>query len=165
MAEQATQRLTFNQLLSQAQKEVSELFPWDVEELLEANTEIMFLDIREPYEYKAMRIKDSLNVPRGVLESACEWAYDETVPELVEARDKKIVVICRSGNRSLLAAQTLKIMGYSDVSSLKTGLKGWNEYDLPLFNDEGEVDIEVADVYHLPKVNSDQLGPDHKEPQ
>jgi len=50
-------------------------------------------------------------------------------------------------------------MGYSDVSSLKTGLKGWNEYDLPLFNDEGEVEIEVADVYHLPKVNSDQMAP------
>lgn len=161
MADHATpqSRTTFNQLLTLAQKEVNELFPWDVEELMEANTEILLLDIREPYEYKAMRIKGSLNVPRGVLESACEWAYDETVPELVEAREKKILVICRSGNRSLLAAQTMQIMGYQDVSSLKTGLKGWNEYDLPLVNDDGEVDVEVADVYHLPKINSDQLGP------
>jgi len=80
MAELATPRTTFNQLLAQAQKEVAELFPWDVEELMEAGTEFLVLDIREPYEYKAMRIKDALNVPRGVLESACEWGYDETVP-------------------------------------------------------------------------------------
>jgi len=57
MAEPATPRISFNQLLAQAQKEVEELFSWDVEELIEANTELMFLNIREPYEYKAMRIK------------------------------------------------------------------------------------------------------------
>ena len=152
-------RITFNQLLKDAQKEVGELFPWDVDEMLEAKEEFMILDIREPYEYRAMRIKDSLNVPRGVLESACEWGYDETVPELVRARDQKILVVCRSGNRSLLAALTMKIMGFEQAYSLKTGLKGWNEFDLPLFNDEGEVDLEVAEAYHIPHVNEDQLGP------
>jgi len=151
--------ITFNQLLKDAQKEVDELFPWDVEEILEAKEDMMILDIREPYEYRSMRIKDSLNVPRGVLESACEWGYDETVPDLVRARNRKILLICRSGNRSLLAARTLKQMGFEHAFSLKTGLKGWNEYDLPLFNDEGEVDLEVAEAYHIPQVNDDQLGP------
>ena len=151
--------ITFNQLLKNAQKNTDELFPWDVEEILEAKEALFILDIREPYEYRNMWIKDSLNVARGVLESACEWGYDETVPELVRARDKKILVVCRSGNRSLLAAQTMKQMGFQHVHSLKTGLKGWNEYDLPLFNDEGEVDLETAEAYHIPKVNDDQLGP------
>lgn len=150
---------TFNQLLNQARKEVDELFPWDVDELQEAGEKLFLLDIREPYEYRMMRIEGSINIPRGILESACEWGYDETVPEFVRAREKKIIVICRSGNRSLLAAQTLKQMGFVQAISLKTGLKGWNEYDLPLFNDEGEVDLEVAEAYHLPKVNDDQLGP------
>ena len=151
--------ITFTQLLKNAQKEVDELFPWDVEEMIEAKDDFMILDIREPYEYRSMRIKGSINVPRGILESACEWGYDETVPELVRAREKKILVICRSGNRSLLAAQTMKQMGFEDPISLKTGLKGWNEYDLPLYNDEGEVDLEVAEAYHIPQVNDDQLGP------
>jgi len=151
--------ITFNQILKNAQKDVDELFPWDVEEILEAKEELFILDIREPYEYRNMWIKDSLNVARGVLESACEWGYDETVPELVRARDKKVLVVCRSGNRSLLAAQTMKQMGFDRVHSLKTGLKGWNEYDLPLFNDEGEVDLEAAEAYHIPRVNDDQLGP------
>ncbi|MCW8930384.1 MAG: rhodanese-like domain-containing protein [Gammaproteobacteria bacterium] len=150
---------TFNQLLKNAQKEVDELQPWDVEEILEAKEEIIILDIREPYEYRNMWIKGAINVPRGVLETACEWGYDETIPELVRSRDKKILVVCRSGNRSLLAAQTMKLMGYKHTYSLKTGLKGWNEYDLPLFNDEGEVDLEAAEAYHIPRVNDDQLGP------
>ena len=81
--------MTFNQLLKNAQKEVKEMFPWDVEEILENNEELMILDVREPYEYRNMRIKDALNIPRGVLETACEWGYDKTCPELVRARDKK----------------------------------------------------------------------------
>jgi rhodanese-related sulfurtransferase len=151
--------ITFNQLLKNALQEVNELFPWDVEELLEAKDDFMILDIREPYEYRNMRIENSLNIPRGVLETSCEWGFDETVPELVRAREKKILVVCRSGNRSLLAAQIMQQMGYKHTFSLKTGLKGWNEYDLPLYNDEGEVDIEAAEAYHIPRVSDDQLGP------
>ncbi len=151
--------MTFNQLLKNAQKEVKEMFPWDVEEILENNEELMILDVREPYEYRNMRIKDALNIPRGVLETACEWGYDKTCPELVRARDKKILVVCHSGNRSLLAAQVMQLMGYQDVYSLKTGLKGWNEYDLPLYNDDGEVDLETAEAYHIPRLSDVQLGP------
>lgn len=156
--------ITFNQLLALAEKEVNELFPWDIEELFENSdalkTEILFVDIREPYEYKKMRIENSINVPRGILETACEWAYDETVPELVNARKQKVILICRSGKRSLLAAQTLKLMGYEDANSLKTGLRGWNEYDMPLVNDQGIVDIDEADEYHQAKISKQQMGPE-----
>lgn len=152
--------ISFNQLLSNALQHVKELFPWDVEELLRSEPGLFILDIREPYEYRNMRINNSLNVPRGVLETGCEWGYDETIPKLVQARQEKILVVCRSGNRSLLAAYTMQQMGYENVYSLKTGLKGWNEYDLPLFNDLGEVDLEAAEAYHIPRVSDDQLGPD-----
>jgi rhodanese-related sulfurtransferase len=156
-------RITFNQLLANAEKEVNELFPWDIEELFENSTEskenTLLVDIREPYEFKKMRIESSINVPRGILEIACEWAYDETVPELVKARKRKVVLICRSGNRSLLAAQALSAMGYEDVYSLKTGLKGWNEYDMPLINDQGIVNVDAADEYHQAKISKEQMGP------
>jgi rhodanese-related sulfurtransferase len=151
--------ITFNQLLKNAQQEVDELFPWDLEELLNTQENLIILDIREPYEYRNMWINNAINVPRGVLETACEWGFDETIPNLVRSRDKKIIVVCRSGNRSLLAAQIMKQMGFQHIFSLKTGLKGWNEYDLPLFNDEGEVDLETAEAYHIPRVSDDQLGP------
>ncbi|MFK5985103.1 MAG: rhodanese-like domain-containing protein [Pseudomonadota bacterium] len=155
--------LSLNQLIAQAEKDCSEMFPWDVEELFEssdtAKSQTLLVDIREPYEFEAMHIENSINIPRGLLETACEWAYDETVPELVKARQKKIILICRSGNRSLLAAQTLSIMGYEDVHSLKTGLRGWNEYDLPLINKQGPVDADDADEYHQAHVSKEQMGP------
>lgn len=75
--------ITFNQLLKEAQQEVDELFPWDVEELIEAKDDFMLLDIREPYEYRNMWIKGALNIPRGVLETACEWGFDDQLGETI----------------------------------------------------------------------------------
>ena len=57
---------------------------------------------------------------------------------LVEARDLDVVVVCRSGNRSALAAHTMQLLGYRKVSSMKTGLRGWNDYELPLVNAAGK---------------------------
>ena len=62
---------------------------------------------------------------RGVLEQSCEWDYDETVPELAAGREQEIVVICRSGKRSVLAADMMLRMGFGNVVSLKTGVRGW----------------------------------------
>ena len=78
---------SFEELVNDCLDEVEELFPWDLEELLQNDPGILILDIREPYEFDAMHIRNSVNVPRGVLESACEYDYEETVPELVEARE------------------------------------------------------------------------------
>ena len=119
------------------------------------------LDIREPYEFDCMHIDGSHNVPRGVLESACEWDYEETISELVKAREREIVVVCRSGHRSLLAAKILIEMGYASVRSLKTGLRGWNDYEMPLVLREGEEPVleTNADRYFTPNVRKDQLKP------
>ena len=86
--------------------------------------EVILLDVREPAEFAAMHIAGSINVPRGVLETACEYDYEETVPELVTARDKEIIVICRSGNRSVFVCDVMQQMGYRNVSSLKTCVAG-----------------------------------------
>ena len=76
--------------------DVREIMPWDLEERMRANPGLLIVDVREPYEFEAMHIKGSICVPRGILESACEWDYEETEPELVQARGREIVVVCRS---------------------------------------------------------------------
>ncbi|HHB11654.1 MAG TPA: rhodanese-like domain-containing protein [Chromatiales bacterium] len=150
----------FIELIAECLPTVEELFPWDVDEKLQAGETPLLLDVREPYEFDAMHIEGSLNVPRGILESACEWDYEETVPELVEARDREVIVICRSGNRSLLAAKTLTMMGYSQAKSLKTGLRGWNDYELPLVDAQGRVvDVDEAEAYFTPRLRPEQLDP------
>ncbi|MEW8204596.1 MAG: rhodanese-like domain-containing protein, partial [Candidatus Thiodiazotropha taylori] len=137
-----------------------EIMPWDLEERLEANPELLIVDVREPYEYDAMHIENSILAPRGILESACEWDYEETIPELVKARQREVVVVCRSGYRSVLAAFSMKMLGFENVVSLKTGLRGWNDFEQPLVNAEDEVvDIDDADDYFTPNLREDQLSP------
>ncbi|MCB1878122.1 MAG: rhodanese-like domain-containing protein [Chromatiales bacterium] len=152
--------LTYRQLIADRLKEVEELFPWDVDEKLQSDDPPLLLDIREPYEYDAMHIRDSINVPRGVLEQACEWGYMETLPDLVNARDKEVVVICRSGNRSVLAAFNMQLMGYTKVYSMKTGLRGWNDFELPLMDAGGApAEIDDADEYFTDVLTPEQMPP------
>lgn len=149
----------FNDLLRSVQGEVQELFPWDLCDKLKRESRPLILDVREPYEFEAMHIQGSLLVPRGILETACEYGYEETIPELVTARAREIVVVCRSGNRSLLAAHTMKLMGYKNVWSLKTGLRGWNDYQQALVDGDGKtITIDAADEYFTPRVTAAQLG-------
>ncbi len=150
----------FLQLVSECLTDVRELMPWDLEERLASNPDLLVVDVREPYEFDAMHIAGSLNVPRGILESACEWEYEETMPELVQARDREIVVVCRSGYRSVLAAHSMQLLGYRNVASLKTGLRGWKDYEQPLVDsEERDVDLDDADDYFTPRLRKDQLGP------
>ena len=150
----------FNDLVAESAKNVTEIFPWDLEERFEENPNLLLLDIREPYEFEAMHIKSSLNVPRGVVETACEWDYEETVPQLVEARDKEVIVACRSGNRSVFVCEIMQLMGYTNVASLKTGLRGWSDYEQALFDkDENEVDEDTAIDYFTSSIREDQMAP------
>jgi rhodanese-related sulfurtransferase len=150
----------FLELVSDCLSEVKELMPWDVEERIRENPDLLVVDVREPDEFDAMRIAGSMNVPRGILESACEWDYEETEPELVRAREREIVVVCRSGYRSVLAAHSMRLLGYKNVVSLKTGLRGWKDYEQPLVDgSDAGVDLDDADEYFTPKLREDQLRP------
>lgn len=150
---------TFQALLNESLQHVKEIFPWDLQEII-ASGQPFLLDVREPYEFEKFHIKNSINVPRGILETACEYGFDDTVPELVQARDQEVIVICRSGNRSVFAAYTMQLMGYQSVVSLKTGVRGWNDYELPLYNLQNQlVEIEAIDKMLNQPLRPDQLPP------
>jgi len=150
----------FLELIRGCLTEIREIMPWDLAERREANPDLLIVDVREPAEFAAMHIEGSLNVPRGILESACEWDYEETEPELVRAREREIVVVCRSGYRSVLAAHSLQVLGYDNVASLQTGLRGWKDYEQPLVDGAGQdVDLDDADVYFTPQLRPDQQRP------
>lgn len=149
---------TFTQLVDECLQHIEEIFPWDLAEKQQA-TKPLIIDVREPYEFDAMHIEGSINVPRGILESAVEFDYEETIPQLVQARDKEVILVCRSGRRSALAALTLQEMGFGNVISLKTGLRGWNEFEQALIDKDGNtVDIDDADEYFTAKLRPEQLS-------
>ena len=143
----------FADLVTACLPQVPEILPWDLRERLDQHGKLILLDVREPTEFAAMHIAGSVNIPRGILESACEYGYEETVPELVTAREREIVVICRSGFRSVLSAFNMQQMGYTKVCSLKTGLRVWNDFEQPLINSERKaVEIDAADEYFRPEL-------------
>jgi rhodanese-related sulfurtransferase len=156
---------SFLELIRESLTDVREVMPWNVADRLAANPDLLIVDVREPHEYDAMHIPGSINVPRGILESACEWDYEETIPELVEARDREIVVVCRSGYRSILAVHSLQVLGYTNAVSLMTGVRGWKDNEQPLVDKDGApVDLDDADIYFTPRLRPEQMRPATRKP-
>jgi len=82
------------------------------------------IDVREGEEHRAERIPGALHLPRGYLEIRAA----ALLPDL----DARLVLYCRSGVRSLLAAETLRALGYRAVESLAGGIERWKNEGLPI---------------------------------
>ena len=78
---------TFKQIVAEASESINEIMPWDVEQHIQQNIELLIVDICEQCEFSRFHIKDSLLVPRGILETACENEYEDAVEEMVNGRD------------------------------------------------------------------------------
>ena len=151
---------SYDKLVADALVRVKEIMPWDLSRLLASGGKPVLLDVREPAEFGLLHIPGSLNVPRGILEQSCEWDYDETVPLLAAGRDQEIVLICRSGKRSVLAADTMQKMGFTRVVSLKTGVRGWVDFEQSMQNAGGEtLDADAADELLAPRLRPEQRKP------
>ena len=81
--------------------------------------EALVLDVREPAEYQVGHLPHAINVPRGVLEFKVG-----NHPDLNDV-DRSILIYCKNGGRSTLAAYTLKQMGFSRIEMLIGGFDGW----------------------------------------
>ena len=150
----------YDDLIAEALTRVKEVMPWDLAKRLKGDAAPLLLDVREPAEFAALRIPGSINAPRGVLEQSCEWDYDETIPALVTGREREIVVICRSGKRSVLAVDTLQQLGFSNVVSLRLGIRGWNDAELPLVDASGNaIDADAWDELLAPRMKPEQRKP------
>lgn len=152
--------MTYDELVAEALKTITQVMPWDLVSEIASNSTLILLDVREQKEFDIMHIKNSIHSPRGVLESACEWGYDETIAQIAAARDKDIVVICRSGKRSALAGLSMTNLGFTSVRSLAMGIKGWNDTDGEMVDkNNNKVDPDIADTILNKPVASDKLAP------
>jgi rhodanese-related sulfurtransferase len=103
-------------LINEAKQRITERTPAQVKAMLDAGERPVLLDVREPQEWNLGHAAGAVHIPRGTMETAIE----ARVP-----RDANVVIYCASGNRSALAADTLQQMGYSNVSSMSGGFRGW----------------------------------------
>ncbi|MDP1774880.1 MAG: rhodanese-like domain-containing protein [Methylobacter sp.] len=86
-----------------------------------AEGHIVLIDTREESEYAAGHVDGALLVPRGMLEFKIG-----SLPELAD-KSKAVLIYCRLGNRSALAAQTLQQLGYTNVLSMAGGFEAWKK--------------------------------------
>jgi len=69
---------------------------------------VLLLDVRESVEHEQGAIPVAVHIPRGVLEFK--------ITQVCENKTREILIHCGGGGRASLAAQSLKTMGYSNVS-------------------------------------------------
>lgn len=124
------ERLTVEQLVKKAKSEISEIDVLKVE-ILSKHKSHLIIDIREPSEYAQGYIEGAINVPRGVLEFRTDPSYPGSIPSLYD-KSAEIVLYCRSGARSALAAKSLIELGYKAVASMAGGYLAWEEAKLPV---------------------------------
>lgn len=110
-------------LIAEAKSRIRESSVQELKASLGGARAPVVLDVREPAETNLGRIPGAVVIPRGTM---------ETKIEAVVPRDAALVIYCASGNRSALAADTLRQMGYSNVSSLAGGWNAWVAADGPV---------------------------------
>jgi molybdopterin/thiamine biosynthesis adenylyltransferase/rhodanese-related sulfurtransferase len=118
---------TFKQLMDEARREIPEVSVDEVRQRLARNPQATLLDVREKEEYREGHLDGALSLPRGFLEMRVE----ETVPD----KQAPIIAYCGGGTRSLIAARTLKEMGYTSVVSMSGGFTAWKNGGHPFVTD------------------------------
>jgi sulfur-carrier protein adenylyltransferase/sulfurtransferase len=107
------------EVIRQIKSQVEEVDPAQVSEHL--GNGIVLVDVRESTEWDAGHIPGAKHVPRGYLESRIEGIAGAD-------RSQEIVLYCASGQRSALAAHTLKdLLGYENVKSMTGGITLWKD--------------------------------------
>ncbi|MHB8394484.1 MAG: molybdopterin-synthase adenylyltransferase MoeB [Candidatus Dormibacteria bacterium] len=115
--------LSSRDLLDQARAQIPEVDSAQLRSALEQDPATAVLDVRELEEVGQGLIQEAVHIPRGYLELRVETLFPD--------RSRPITVYCAGGVRSLLAAATLRQMGYSDVRSLKGGFGAWKDQGMP----------------------------------
>ena len=117
---------TYKQIMDEARKLVPEVSVDDVQGRI-AKPGATLLDVREKDEFRDGHLDGAVSLPRGFLEMRVE----DTVPD----KSTPIIAYCAGGTRSLIAARTLKEMGYTDVVSMTGGFTAWKNAGKPFTQD------------------------------
>ena len=84
----------------------------------------VLLDVREDNERVNGTIKGAKPLALSVLKQRIE--------EIKEFTEKPVITFCKTGNRSLEACEILKKNQFTNVMSLKGGIEGWRNVNLPI---------------------------------
>jgi rhodanese-related sulfurtransferase len=118
----------FLKIVNEVRANIRETDVRSVKQRLDRGERFHLLDVREDHEWEKGHLPGATHLGKGIIERDVETAIPDTNAE--------IVLYCGGGYRSALAADTLNRMGYTNVSSMDGGFRGWKEAGYPLESGE-----------------------------
>ena len=97
-----------------------QITPDEAKKIMDSGEEHIILDTREQYEYDEGHIPGAILIPYTEIENKAE--------EIIPDKDAQILVYCRPGRRSKIAAESLEKLGYTNVKEFG-GIIDW-QYDI-----------------------------------
>ena len=113
----------FLKLVADAKARVLECTADDVKRRLDKGEKFVLVDVREESEYAAGHLPGAVHMSKGVIERDVEKAVPDPATPLV--------LYCGGGFRSALSADNLLKMGYTNVTSMDGGWRGWTDRGYP----------------------------------
>jgi rhodanese-related sulfurtransferase len=118
------QGMTVADFKAEAFKNITQISADNAKALLDKGG-VVFVDVREPDEFKAGHILGAKSIPRGTI----EWMVPK---QISDDKNASIVVYCEHGSRGALATYTLVRMGYKNVKNLEGGRADWVKAGCPV---------------------------------
>ena len=112
----------FLQLVNDAKSRIRETNVTEVKQRLDRGERVRLIDVREESEFAKGHLPGAIHLGKGIIERDVEEKFPDAATELV--------LYCGGGFRSALAAYNLQKMGYTNVTSLDGGWRGWTEAGL-----------------------------------
>jgi sulfur-carrier protein adenylyltransferase/sulfurtransferase len=107
---------------------IDELSPAEAKSEIDAGG-VVLVDTREPHEYEEAHIEGGRLVLPALLR--------DEIASVVPDRSQRVILYCRSGNRSGKAAQEMSELGYQNVANVEGGILEWQEQGLPVVTAAG----------------------------
>ena len=125
------------------------------EKLLNSDKDVLIIDVRSEYEYEKGHLLNAINLPY-------DDDFKSELNEIIDYKDKTVLVYCRSGNRSEKAAVKLVDNGFKNVKNVTDGV---DEYDYKLVKVDNITGREAEKMINDDKHDKDLIILDVREPK
>lgn len=114
----------FLKLVDAARARVKECTIAEAKARLDRGEIVHFVDVREDHEFAKDHAMGARHLGKGIIERDIETVISD--------KQAAIVLYCGGGYRSVLAADALQQMGYTNVTSMDGGIKAWRDAGYPM---------------------------------
>jgi len=113
----------FLKVVDDAKSRVREVTVAETQARMKQDPDVKLIDVREDHEWEAAHAAGAIHLGKGIIERDVE----NTIPD----KSTEMILYCGGGYRSVLAADVLQRMGYTNVFSMAGGWKAWQEAGQP----------------------------------